>query len=94
MKTLLLMSFAIFLSACRGGLPEAPTIQRCIINLETNREICNDYKFDVLGGYTFPDTEVRREITDRSILIPLEDWLKMSTWRDEVVEWAQDKDCK
>lgn len=87
------MSFAIYLSGCRGGLPEAPIIQRCIINLETGREICNNYQIDVLGGYTIPDTEIRRPITDRSILIPLEDWLKISTWRDELVEFLEDSRC-
>jgi hypothetical protein len=90
MKTICLIILASFLSACRYPIPEAPIVERCILNLETGREICFDYKIDVIGGQTYEGTEVRRPITDRAVCFPLESWIEIALWRDEVIEWSQD----
>lgn len=92
-KTLmiLLISLGTFLSACRGTIPEGPIVQRCVIDLESGLEICNNYIFDKIGGETIPDTEVRRQITDRSICFPVDEWVELAVWRDEVIEWAMDR---
>lgn len=88
--TSFLIVSAIFLSACRGTIPPAPIVQRCIIDLTSGSEICYDYKIDVIGGVTDEATEVRRQISDRSVCFPIEEWMKISIWRDEVIEWAED----
>lgn len=90
MKIVYLILFITFLSGCRGTIPPAPIVQRCVIDLASGREICFNYKFDEMGGLSDETTEVRRAITDRSICFPVEEWLKLSTWRDEVIEWSED----
>jgi hypothetical protein len=93
----LLIVSAIFLSgasSCQSTMPKAPVVQRCILFLEENMEICNSYVIDEMGGHTIPDTEVRRPISNRSVTFPIEEWTKISTWRDEIIEWSQDLKCK
>lgn len=94
MKILLLIVSAIFLSSCRGNMPEAPITIQCIIDLNSGIEICRSYKFDVIGGEVIPDSEIRRPITDRMICYPIDEYLRMTTWRDEFIEWSQDRECK
>ena len=92
MKMSYLMSFLAFLSftGCRYPMPEAPIVERCIINLDTGREICFDYKIDVFGGFSDPLTEVRRPISDRSVCFPIDEWVEIALWRDELVQWSED----
>lgn len=88
-RMIFLISLGICLSACKS-LPEAPIVQRCVIDLESMKEICYNYRIDVIGGYTDPDSEVIRSISDRSICFPVDHWVDVAVWRDEVIEWAED----
>lgn len=91
-KTLMicLISFATFLSGCETPMPRPDVVQRCVIDLKSMKEICNDYQFLAEGGYTIPDTEVIRPISDRQVTFPVNEWIRLALWRDELIWWYED----
>lgn len=89
-RSVLFVVCLLLFIGCRYPMPEAPLVERCVINLDSGNEICYKYKIDVFGGFSDPESEIRRPITNRSICFPVDEWIEIALWRDELVQWSED----